>query len=185
MIIKENGAWIQDGSWSGHHYIKSMSDILLSIVAKHSPSLVYDFGCGLGAYTKDIAETGVEVVGFEAYPDRSEYENIQEMDLSKIHLLERKADLSISLEVGEHIPAEFEQNFIDNVCNNTKDVLVLSWAIEGQGGDGHVNCRNNDYVISEVEKRGFKFDDSILDVRTGASDLAWFHKSLMLFNRTK
>jgi hypothetical protein len=183
MIIKENGAWIQDESWSGHTYIEPMSEILLTFVEKHSPSLVYDFGCGWGDYAKDISDTGIEAIGFEAYPDTSFYSNIQELDLSKPHTLERKADMSISLEVGEHIPAEFEQNFIDNICNNTKDVLVLSWAIEGQDGDGHINCRNNDYVIAEVEKRGFVFDDSILHLRHVTDGLKWFHDSLMLFNR--
>jgi hypothetical protein len=183
MIIKENGAWVQDGSWAGHAYINSMADIILKLVEKHSPSLVYDFGCGWGDYARDISATGVEAIGFEGYPDRSHYDNIQEMDLSKLHVLDRQADLSISLEVGEHIPAEFEQNFIDNICNNTKDVLVLSWAIEGQGGDGHINCKNNDYVISEVEKRGFVFDESILSLRKETPDLAWFDQTLMLFYR--
>lgn len=183
MIIEKNGGWIQDGSWAGHDYIKPMSAILTNIVKRHSPSLVYDFGCGWGDYTRDIAAIGVEAIGFEAYPDKSHYENIQELDLSKPHTLDRKADLSISLEVGEHIPAEFEQIFIDNICNNTKDVLVLSWAIEGQPGDGHVNCRNNDYIIAEIEKRGFRFDDSILSLRSRIDGLKWFHNTLMLFYR--
>jgi hypothetical protein len=183
MIIKENGGWVQDDTHSGHEYLKPMSNILLSIIKKHKPSLVYDFGCGWGDYARDISAAGVEAIGFEAYPNTSFYGNIQELDLSKPHVLKRKAEMSVSLEVGEHIPAKFEQTFIDNICNNTKDVLVLSWAIEGQGGDGHINCRNNDYVIAEVEKRGFVFDDSILHLRHTTDGLKWFHDSLMLFNR--
>jgi cyclopropane fatty-acyl-phospholipid synthase-like methyltransferase len=184
MRIKNNGGWLQnDDGWTGHAYIKSMSDLLLKLVEKHSPSLVYDFGCGWGDYARDISATGVETIGFEAYPDTLHYDNIQELDLSKLHVLDRKADLSISLEVGEHIPAKFEQNFIDNICNNTKDIVVLSWAIEGQAGDGHVNCRNNDYVIDQMSMRGFVFDDSILQIRRDTEDLLWFHDTLMLFKR--
>jgi hypothetical protein len=185
MEIKENGAWLLNGSQDQHVYIPRMSGILLALVKKHSPKLVYDFGCGQGHYTKDIHKAGIEAIGFEAYPDTSHYTNIQELDLSKPHTLDRKADVSISLEVGEHIPVEFEQVFLDNLCNNTKDMLILSWAVENQDGHGHVNCRNNDYIIEQVEKRGFVFDESILYIRDGFPDLLWFTRSLMLFNRAK
>jgi hypothetical protein len=181
--IKENGAWIQDPDGGIHVHLENMSRILLDLANKYSPNLVYDFGCGLGSYTKDISDAGIEAIGFEPYPDYSVYDNIQKIDLSVPLSLPRKADMSISLEVGEHIPKEFEQIFIDNICNNTKDILVLSWAVEGQGGHGHVNCRNNDYIIAEVEKRGFRFDESILNIRNVTENLRWFRSTLMLFQR--
>jgi hypothetical protein len=160
-----------------------MSNILKRIVLRNKPSLVYDFGCGFGDYTKGISKFGIETIGFEAYPDKRNYENIQQADLSKPLLLDRKADISISLEVGEHIPAEFEDIFIDNICNNSKDIVVLSWAVEGQSGDGHINCRSNDHIIAQMSKRGFIFDESILKTRKKAKEMLWFEESLMLFRR--
>jgi hypothetical protein len=68
-------------------------------------------------------------------------------------------DLVISIEVGEHIPKEFEQVFIDNICSHTNSKLILSWAIVGQGGDGHVNCQNNDYIIAKLKEKGFEHDE--------------------------
>ncbi|WP_245562228.1 hypothetical protein [Niabella aurantiaca] len=57
----------------------------------------------------------------------------------------------------------------------------MSWAIEGQGGDGHVNCRNNDYIIKEMRQRGFvEFEDAKLFLRSMAS-YSWFKNSLMVF----
>ena len=53
---------------------------------------------------------------------------------------------------------KYEQIYIDNLCNASKKDIILSWAVEGQGGDGHVNCRNNDYVIKEMSLRGFMLD---------------------------
>jgi tryptophanyl-tRNA synthetase len=55
----------------------------------------------------------------------------------------------------------FAQNFIDNICTSSTKYLIISWAIEGQGGDGHVNCRNNDYVINEISKRNFHYDEKL------------------------
>ena len=45
----------------------------------------------------------------------------------------------MSLEVGEHLPKEFEDIFINNLDNNNNYGIVLSWAIKGQGGYGHYN----------------------------------------------
>jgi hypothetical protein len=184
MEIKENGAWLQnDDGYSGHMYVQSMSNILNRIVLENKANLVYDFGCGFGDYTKNISRLGVETIGFEAYPDKRNYDNIQQADLSEPLLLDRKADIAISLEVGEHIPAEFEDIFIDNICNNAKDIVILSWAVEGQSGDGHINCRNNDHIIAQMSKRGFVFDESILEIRKEADEMLWFEDSLMLFRK--
>lgn len=180
--VSDNGAWIIDPDENPHFCIDRMSKILTSLVSKYKPSLIYDFGCGQGQYPKYIRDaTGIDVVGFEAYPDYSHYDNIKQIDLSKSFTLE-PADMSISLEVGEHIPAEFEQIFLDNLCNNTKKYLVLSWAIEGQDGIGHINCRNNDYIISELDKRGFSYDETSEAIRD-YEDLLWFKNTFMIFYR--
>ena len=183
MEIKENGSWVVGDNDDGHRYVHYMSDIIIKIVKEKNPRLVYDFGCGYGEYLKDIFELGIEAMGFEAHPNKIIYDNIKELDLSIPVTLEKNADISISLEVGEHIPVEFEQIFINNICNNTSNILILSWAIEGQSGNGHVNCRNNDYIISEMDKRGFIFDPSILEIRKGFDQDCWFFNSLMLFNK--
>jgi hypothetical protein len=181
MEIKENGSWVVGDNDPGHYYLEQMSEIIINIINQNKPELVYDFGCGYGEYVRDISLLGIEAIGFEAYPNKKVYDNIQELDLSVPVILERSSDISISLEVGEHIPSEFEQIFFDNICNNTKNTVILSWAVEGQGGDGHVNCKNNDYVISEMEKRGFVFDSSILQLRKNFDPNHWFYNTLMLF----
>lgn len=184
MEIKENGAWIQnEDGWTGHHYIKPMSDIIVKIVSENKAKLVYDFGCGWGHYLNDISNPDIEAIGFEAYPDKRYYGNIEQQDLSQPFTLERLADISICLEVGEHIPEEFEQTFIDNICNNTNNIVIFSWAVEGQCGDGHVNEKSNDYIIDQMSRRDYVFDDSILKIREETDGLEWFHNSLMLFRK--
>ena len=92
-----------------------------------------------------------------------------------------KFDLVLSLEVGEHIPVEYEQTFIDNLCRHSQRSILISWAVEGQPGTGHVNCRNNDYIISEMKKRDFIFDEDISQYFRDNSYLPWFKNTLMYF----
>lgn len=89
----------------------------------------------------------------------------------------------MTLEVGEHIPKDFEQIFIDNVCRNTNSKVLMSWATVGQSGDGHVNCQNNNYIIEEMNSRGFNYDkEATLELRKTAK-LYWFRKTLMIFSK--
>ena len=101
--------------------------------------------------------------------------------MSKPIDLKVKSDISISLEVGEHIPVEYEQIFLDNIVANTTTIVVLSWAIPGQIGNGHINCRENEYIIQQMANRGFILDKNILEKRKQFKN--WFKDSLMLFTR--
>ena len=39
------------------------------------------------------------------------------------------------------------------------DGIVLTWAVVGQGGHGHVNCQNREYVVCLMEKvMGYRED---------------------------
>ena len=40
----------------------------------------------------------------------------------------------MSLEVGEHIPADYEAIFLDNLARHAKEGVLLSWARPNQGG---------------------------------------------------
>ncbi|MGL6121672.1 MAG: hypothetical protein ACRC1W_01285 [Shewanella sp.] len=147
---------------------------------------VYDFGCGDGYYIRNLREMGYRyVMGFDGFIGVHNIDpGIEEIDLSKPYQAKSKGQV-ISLEVGEHIPKHYEQIFIDNLCNNCNSRMVISWAIEGQEGIGHVNCRNNSYVITEIERRGFKFNFTVTsyirsDIEIGVS---YFRNSLMVFDK--
>jgi len=60
--------------------------------------------------------------------------------------LSKKYDFAICFEVAEHIPKQFETTYLNNLIKHCKKGIVISWAIVGQKGIGHVNCQNNDYV---------------------------------------
>lgn len=63
----------------------------------------------------------------------------------------------------------------------------MSWAIEGQAGIGHINCRNNDWVINQMKIRGYKLAyNKTESLREAVKDChcTWFKNTLMYFKRT-
>ena len=157
--------------------------IVESTVALFNPKTVIDIGCGTGSYTREFIARGVDCMGFDGCPLTPEISGglcgildfTYPVDIGKF-------DVVFSLEVGEHIPKQYEQIFIDNLCNLTNRYIVLSWALEGTIWPGHVNCQNNDYVISEFIKRGFIFDDeSTKYIRDHVTGWGHFLSSVMVF----
>lgn len=65
---------------------------------------------------------------------------------------------------------------------------MLSWAVKGQGGHGHVNEQDNDYIIDQMERRGFRIDVALSNLMRTSLPLArdgtwWLMHTLMVFWR--
>jgi hypothetical protein len=72
---------------------------------------------------------------------------------------------------------------LNNLCKNANKGLILSWAVPGQPGHGHVNCRPNEYIESQIHSRGFERDfDGEKELRSSAT-LDWFKKTIMVFRK--
>jgi len=125
-----------------------------------SGSSICDFGCGLGKYVQYLRAQGFECDGFDGNPHTGTLTDgaCQSLNLAEPVQLGRIYDAVICLEVGEHIPKKFEAVFLDNLTKHAKNTIALSWAIPGQDGDGHVNCRSNSYIIYQFWKEVFNFD---------------------------
>ena len=91
----------------------------------------------------------------------------------------------MSLEVGEHLPKKFEDIFINNLHQNNKNGIVLSWAVKGQGGYGHFNEQNNDYIKSKICKLGYINDIESENQLRKHSSLWWFKNTIMVFRKIK
>ena len=92
------------------------------------------------------------------------------------------ADLAMSIEVGEHIPKEYEETFIDNIVKSAKKMIVLTWAAPGQGGEGHVNNQTPEYIANEIERRGtFLKSDELTQWLKKYSTVQWIKANLQVF----
>jgi 2-polyprenyl-3-methyl-5-hydroxy-6-metoxy-1,4-benzoquinol methylase len=185
MKINDLGFW-ETTDETGHIHDRSISAALCNYLADKQAKTVVDFGCGMGDYAKAFKADGYKVEAYDGNPNTETLSGgiAKVLDLSKPFYLGKKFDVVLSLEVGEHIPAEFEELFIDNITKHAKKHLVISWAIEGQGGSGHVNCKNNDYIIGQIEDRGFKFNFNDSEkIRKAATNASWFGYTIMVFDK--
>ena len=182
-ICEETGVWLRN-SLKGHIFDANLASALVNILNKKNVKSVYDLGCGHGEYTRYLNQNSFECSGFDGNPYTNQITNglCYVLNLTEdINLPE--VDCVLCLEVGEHIPKKFESVLINNIVKSTSNYLILSWAVEGQGGEGHVNCRNNDYVKGLLEDRGFRNISEDELILREASHLSWFKNTIMVFEK--
>jgi hypothetical protein len=183
--INEKGYWETDDS-IGHVTDHSLCIAIYNIFIRNGITSVVDFGCGMGEYASFFKSKGMHTAAYDGNPNTQELTNGigKVLDLSIPFNLQELYDCVLSLEVGEHIPKEYEQTYIDNLCSHSKKYVILSWAVIGQGGDGHVNCQNNDYVINELRKRGYSYNERESNaLRMAVSSAPWFSNTIMFFKK--
>lgn len=182
---------METGAWGEREVKKGYTcDRLLAgaIGCCFNPEHVADLGCGIGHYTRIFKSFGWKHVdGYEGSQEavnKRVYDNVCQFDLSRQSILKFQYDLVICLEVGEHIPKDKEQYFLNNVCDvfAYRD-LVLSWAIPGQRGRGHFNEQPNEYVIEEVAKRNFKYNRRGTRFLRQHCTKSWFKNTVMVFRK--
>ena len=182
-MVLENGAWTQETADETHQSSPNLAKFLIGYLSKDRP--VYDFGCGIAYYLHHLAKEGFECVGVEGF----QLNNFLHDDVI-VHDLSHPFDMGepghvISLEVGEHIPKVGEQSFLDNIARNCNGKLIFSWALPNQPGVGHVNCQPQQYIIREVERRGFRYlkEETIETRKIIEDNVDWFRRTLLIFER--
>lgn len=181
-MIHERGYWLTKDETDTHDWDRPLAKALVDMF--NECGKIVDIGCGAGGYTKNFIDNKLDCIGFDGSPLTPEITNglCQVKDFSSPVDIGR-FDLVLSLEVGEHIPETYEQIFIDNLCNSSNRYICISWGVVGQPGIGHVNCRNNDYVIDQFAKRGYIFKPAMSDVLRNASTFPWFKNTVMVFEK--
>lgn len=133
---------------------------------------VVDFGCGRGAWLAEWREAGVEdVCGLDGvYVDRAQLAipeaGFRAVDLTKPQDLGRRFDLAQSLEVGEHLPESAASTLVASMCAHA-DRIVFSAAVNGQGGEFHVNEQPLAYWQDLFAAQGYTAFDCIRPALAG------------------
>jgi hypothetical protein len=175
-MLSEHGFYI--GRYP-HHFDRALAEALGSFFAG---SGIIDFGCGDGSYVRALRHAGIDARGYDGNPLCESISNCRTLDLA-VAVNVGPAPWVLSLEVGEHIPREFEATFIDNVCRHCLIGAVISWAVPGQPGIGHVNCRGNDYIEQQFVDRGLSRQHNLENSLRQAASLSWFRRTLMVYMR--
>ena len=185
MSIHSNGYWEGLEASSQHAYDSSLGVSLTNFFKKEKINTLVDFGCGMGNYVKTFQENNINAIGFDGNPNTPELTNnlCEVLDLSVLKKFDEPFDWVISLEVGEHLPPQFEDIFMENLHNNNKYGIVLSWAVQGQGGHGHFNEQNNDYIKSKICNLGYVNDIKSENMLRKDSSFCYFKNTIMVFRK--
>lgn len=163
--------------------------ILTFLKDRGSGSLV-DIGCGFGQYVHFFNQHNIDCIGYDGNPLTGTLAGKWEFakdkcyvkDLSVPCTFDSQSDWGLCLEVGEHIPKEYEDIFLNNLHACNKQGLILSWAVPGQGGTGHVNEQPNDYIKERLASMGYVNDSHAESfLRKSSKSLPWFANTLMVF----
>ena len=178
--IAERGYWT-DANNEGHFFDRALAEGLIPLFSEKA---VADFGCGKGDYVRFFREHGIDALGFDGNPLTEKLTQ----GLGKVCDLSKPAKLGtfdwvLSLEVGEHIPAVYEQTFLKNIFDHSREGAILSWAVLGQEGRGHVNTRDNVSIKELFAAEGYTNDTALEAKLRSCSTLDWFKQTLMVFRR--
>jgi len=131
------------------------------IVGRYRPRSWLDVGCGTGAALKYVQRLGVDGWGLEnsalAIRESGIAERITRVDLTSPYDLGREFDLVWCYEVAEHLPESAADGLLETICRHGSTVLI-SAAVPGQGGEGHVNEQPIEYWVKRMRGRGYEVD---------------------------
>jgi len=185
--VSQTGYWITDDH-DFHRHSPKLAEWISDFLGKQKSVPVIDMGCGLGNYLAHLQGNGFKkLVGVEGSKSKaSVFQNIINKDLSApFDITKNYAGNVVSLEVGEHIPKDFQSVYVENLARHCTGFLIMSWATRNQPGLSHINCLDNYEVISAVEDAGFKYMpvDSI-DARNNADEETyWFKNTILIFEK--
>lgn len=194
-VVKLNGTNVDmDYRLPLHHVVADeviVSILSKSVLLKEDGSCclsLTDFGAGVGQYGHALRGrlAKLEYHGYDGAGNVEEFTNnyVKFGDLTRPLSL-KQTDWVLSAEVGEHIPHEYEAQVIANIHAHNCKGVILTWAVPGQHGNGHINCHSNQYLIQIFEELGYTFNKDLSAAlrahRTNGAE--WFQHSAMAFDR--
>lgn len=169
------------------HNLSDPMEIVPHVLELLKPKNVVDIGCGLGTFLYCFKQGGVnEILGVDgSWVDKKmlhKYitpEEFQEEDLEKPISLKKKYDLSVSLEVAEHISEQSADIFVSNLVSAGK-VVLFSAALPNQGGQNHINEQWLTYWEEKFLENGYILHDVIRPRIWDNEKIFWWYRQNMV-----
>jgi len=184
LCVDKHGFWRD--KHAKHFFDNKLAEAILEFLREEKAQTLVDFGCGAhGHYVKFFLDHNIICEGFDGNPYSPKISKglVKVIDLSQPFDLGKKYDWVMSVEVAEHIPKEFERTLLENLDRHNVNGIILTWAVEGQKGIGHFNCRNNDYVKKVFLKMGYVNDLEAEEKIRKKAHYGWFKNSFMVFRK--
>lgn len=141
----------------------------------------------LGKYKELIVSSGL-VTTYDSYDgspwiEKATNGNVKYLELTIPQYGLPLYDWIISLEVAEHIPAVYENVYLGNLIRHAKRGIILSWAVPGQGGIGHVNGQTASYVEEKMKTLCFDKDNDKSNELRQSATLPWLKQNMYVYIR--
>lgn len=133
---------------------RSADAVVPRFLEHYRPESVVDVGCGEGWWGAAFRDAGCDVIGLDGGEVSDAQIVVETTDLTDFGIDRGTADLAVSLEVAEHLPADAASGFVELLCG-LAPVVLFSAAIPGQGGTGHLNEQWPAYWVDLFEQHGF------------------------------
>lgn len=157
------------------------------IYRSFNPKSVVDIGCGTGEILKILTASkgidcqGIEGPWIESCPER--FSNTKVADLRNFIPLKKKFDVTICLEVAEHLEERFASNLISTLTSSS-DIVLFSAAIPGQSGTEHINLRYPEYWAKHFWNKGFAlYLDPREDFLKNFNIAPWYQQNTLVFRK--
>ncbi len=167
---------------------QSAKAVLTKLSSYIKPHSVIDLGCGSGTWCRAAAELWeIPVTGIDQHAYYDCHMHIPEtqyrqLDIRK-ELCNYRAELTICVEVIEHIDEAYEDIVLDNICS-TSDNVLFSGALPFQGGTGHINEKPYSYWVDKFSARGFGLDERLRNGIWHNDAIAiWYRNNIMLLQK--
>lgn len=187
IVVRPTGFFVGDNVHLFHAQSPQLADWIGSFLSDGKNRPLYDFGCGTGFYLEHLRKLGFQHLrGFEGDPPKvSHFASIERADLTR-PMPALPPGNCVFLEVAEHVPAQFESAVLSKVAAACDDKLIMSWAVRGQPGDGHVNCLDNHEAVAKMTALGFELlPDATASARgVIGAECPWFANTLLVLKKS-
>ena len=173
------------------------ASLVFKVLSRHiKGNSILDLGCGSGAWLHAALEHGyTSATGVDLSSSLDlirKNANFQKHISDKSLLLIEKdfvsdplsnivpADVSICLEVVEHLPCEIAKSLV-KLLTETSHFVVFSAAQPGQGGTHHINEQSLAYWVEEFARYNFYPFDLFRTILANQKDIPRFYALNMMF----
>lgn len=169
----------------------SASIILKHLFEHYRPNSMLDIGCGRGAWLDAAERLGVKTIhGIDGPWVKSTDLLSNSIVFNAVNMeteipVNQKYDLSISVEVAEHLSARRAGDFVGTLCKGA-DVVLFGAAVPCQGGENHINEQRQSYWLELFAARGFRSFDIIRGkIWNDPKVSPWYRQNTLIYVNTE